>query len=63
VNQISAAQLNLADKAHKLAEYWKSQAKLWDNQVKRWREVVLFCREQRHRNEIRGGAHGKDITR
>ncbi len=48
--------LNLAEKAHALADYWRSQAQDWDNQVKQWHDVVLFCREQRRRiHELRGG--------
>ncbi len=63
-NQIAVAQLNIADKAHNLAEHWVSQAKLLDNQAKDWHEVVLFCREQRRRiHELREGAHGKDSAR
>ena len=57
-------QLNLADKAHKRADYWRAQGRLWGAQVKQWHDVVLFCREQRRRiHELRGGTRGKDITR
>ena len=63
-DQQAAAQAKLAEKVHALAEYWASQAKLWDDKIKQWHDVVLFCREQRRRiHELRGGTHGKDITR
>jgi len=56
--------LNLADKARELADSWQAQSRYWDDQIKRWHDVVVFCREQRRRiHELRGGTHGKDITR
>ena len=42
-----SAQLNLADKARALADYWSSQTQFWDNQIKQLHDVVLFCRKQR----------------
>ncbi len=46
--------LNLADKAHNLAEYWRAQALYWDNQMKKSHDAVLFCREKQQKiSEIR----------
>ena len=64
MDQRILAQLNLADKARISADYWRARAQYWANQVEQWHDVVLFCREQRHKlAQLRRKRHGENSVR